>query len=276
MRMDILHPADQLVHMMNRIYLGGMTTTSGGNLSILEQNGDLWITPAGIDKGSLHRTDIVCIKHTGSVSSHRKPSSELHFHQAIYKACNGSVSAILHAHSSALMAFSMMHIVPNLNLIPNARLVCKSVGLAPYARMGSADLGNVLADAFRQGHHAVLLENHGVCIGADNMANAYRIFETLERNARIELMASRLGELNVLSDEQIDLARVKANAHLGDLKPRHHTSEELAMRRDMVRLIQRGISQQLFSSSQGTLSARLSDGSFLITPYGLDRASIQE
>lgn len=34
MRFDLLHPADQLVMMMSRIYYRGMTTTSGGNLSI--------------------------------------------------------------------------------------------------------------------------------------------------------------------------------------------------------------------------------------------------
>ena len=32
-----------------------MTTTSGGNLSIRDDNGDVWITPSGIDKGSLTR-----------------------------------------------------------------------------------------------------------------------------------------------------------------------------------------------------------------------------
>jgi hypothetical protein len=44
---------------MERIYGYGMTTTSGGNLSILDDNGDFWITPAGVDKGSLTRSDIV-------------------------------------------------------------------------------------------------------------------------------------------------------------------------------------------------------------------------
>ena len=34
MNINLLHPADQLVMMMNRIYHYGMTTTSGGNLSI--------------------------------------------------------------------------------------------------------------------------------------------------------------------------------------------------------------------------------------------------
>ena len=50
---NLMHPADQLVTLMQRIYQYGMTTTSGGNLSILDENGDIWITPTGIDKGSL-------------------------------------------------------------------------------------------------------------------------------------------------------------------------------------------------------------------------------
>jgi len=56
-----MHPADQLVVIMDRIYRGGMTTTSGGNLSIRDDNGDIWITPSGVDKGSLTRQDIMQI-----------------------------------------------------------------------------------------------------------------------------------------------------------------------------------------------------------------------
>jgi L-fuculose-phosphate aldolase len=45
MRFDLLHPREQLVQIMDRIYRYGLTTTSGGNLSVLDDNGDLWITP---------------------------------------------------------------------------------------------------------------------------------------------------------------------------------------------------------------------------------------
>ena len=55
MNINYLHPADQLVMIMERIYQYGMTTTSGGNLSILDDNGDVWMTPGGVDKGSLTR-----------------------------------------------------------------------------------------------------------------------------------------------------------------------------------------------------------------------------
>ena len=44
---------------MERIYRYRMTTTPGGNLSIRDECGDIWITPARIDKGSLRREDIV-------------------------------------------------------------------------------------------------------------------------------------------------------------------------------------------------------------------------
>ena len=55
MKFELMHPADQLVMIMDRIYRYGMTTTSGGNLSIKDDNGDVWITPSGIDKGNLTR-----------------------------------------------------------------------------------------------------------------------------------------------------------------------------------------------------------------------------
>ena len=42
MRFELLHPADQLVMIMNRIYYYGMTTTSGGNLSIMDEDGNIW------------------------------------------------------------------------------------------------------------------------------------------------------------------------------------------------------------------------------------------
>ena len=85
MNMNMMHPADQLVMIMERIYGYGMTTMSGGNLSILDDNGDIWITPGSIDKGNLTRNDIVCIKADGTIQGIHKPSSEYPFHQKIYQ-----------------------------------------------------------------------------------------------------------------------------------------------------------------------------------------------
>src|SRR6516162_6450752 len=78
-----LHPRDEILQAMERIYRYRMTTTSGGNLSIREANGDVWITPARVDKGGLRRDDIVCVRANGEVDGVRRPSSELPIHQQI-------------------------------------------------------------------------------------------------------------------------------------------------------------------------------------------------
>jgi L-fuculose-phosphate aldolase len=73
MKFNLLHPADQLVMIMQRIYQYGMTTTSGGNLSIRDDNGDVWITPSGIDKGSLTRDDMCRVTPDGQVYGPHRP-----------------------------------------------------------------------------------------------------------------------------------------------------------------------------------------------------------
>ncbi|HEC44262.1 MAG TPA: class II aldolase/adducin family protein, partial [Bacteroides sp.] len=39
------HPRDQITEVIRRIYTAGLTTTSGGNISILDDDGDIWVTP---------------------------------------------------------------------------------------------------------------------------------------------------------------------------------------------------------------------------------------
>ena len=164
MHFELQHPADQLVMIMDRIYKYGMTTTSGGNLSVRDDNGDIWITPAGIDKGSLTRNDIMQVKPDGTVIGPHKPSSELPFHRDIYRA-RPDLRAIVHAHPPTLVAFSLARKIPNTHLVSNASLVCGEVALAKYAVPGSEELGKNIAAEFTKGHNTVLLENHGVVCG---------------------------------------------------------------------------------------------------------------
>ena len=81
----MMHPADQIVTIMNRLYYYGMTTTTGGNLSVRDGDGTVWISPSGVDKGSLRREDIVRITPEGEIVGHHKPSVEYPFHLAIYR-----------------------------------------------------------------------------------------------------------------------------------------------------------------------------------------------
>lgn len=270
MRFELLHPADQLVMIMQRIYVYGMTTTSGGNLSIRDEDGDVWITPSGVDKGSLHREDIVRVKPDGDLIGPHKPSVELPFHIEIYR-IRPDIKAILHAHPPTLVAFSLARQIPDTCLVPDVPLVCGKVAMAEYEVPGSEKLGESIARRFSEGFNTVMMENHGCVCGAEDLFAAFMAFETLDFSGRMEIYAKKIGVPRRLTQEQITYFAAKENPVMDAFVARYADSEERAVRRDMCKFIHRAYDQRLFTSTQGTFSQRLGDGSFLITPYHMDR-----
>lgn len=273
MDFELLHPADQLVMIMERIYQYGMTTTSGGNLSIKDENGDVWITPAGIDKGSLTNQDIVRVKPDGTVIGRHKPSSELPFHLSTYKQ-RPDVRAVLHAHSPALVSFSIVRKIPDTSLIPDANLVCGEVGIAEYGLPGSEDLGDKIAKVLKKGINAVLLENHGAVVVGKTIFEAFMVFETLDFCAKLQINAERIGKPVGLTPDHLNVSEQKRHVEMEEYVPSGYSSHEKLIRKEMCGLIHRAYNQRLFTSTQGTFSVRLDESSFVITPCSADRKYI--
>jgi L-fuculose-phosphate aldolase len=258
---------------MERIYRYRMTTTSGGNLSIREANGDVWITPARVDKGALTRDDIVLVRTDGTVKGARRPSSELPIHQLIRER-RPELGGIVHAHPVALVAFSLAHEVPNTRLFHQAWKVCGSVGFAPYKLPGTVELGATVADTFAQGFNCAILENHGVVTAGDSLQRAFRRFETLEFTAKTLIKARLLGgEAQFLSDEQLAVEE-RRGALEEEFDPGAPSSEENEVRRKLSEFVRRAYRQRLFISTLGSFSARVDDGAFVVTPFEVDRGYV--
>jgi L-fuculose-phosphate aldolase len=274
MRFELLHPADQIVMIMQRIYAYGMTTTSGGNLSIKDENGDVWITPAGVDKGSLARRDVIRVAPDGTATGPHRPSSELPFHLSIY-ARRPDLRAVLHAHPPALVAFSIVRKTPQTNLIPNVREICGPLAYAEYCLPGSEGLGDNIACVFARGVDTVLLENHGIVLGATDLFRAFMAFETLDFCARLEIGARRMGTPRLLTPEQLALTAPRRQQAVPTFVPGPASSLERTARREMCELVHRAYDQQLVSSTQGTFSQRVDGTSFVITPFGVDRKYLE-
>lgn len=268
MDMKFMHPADQLVLMMDRIYNYGMTTTSGGNLSILDENGDVWITPGSIDKGNLTRKDMVCIKKDGTIEGIHKPSSEYPFHLKVYET-RRDIKAVLHAHPPALVAFSIVRQIPNTKLIPNAYVGCGKIAMAEYGLPGSKDLGDKIAKEFEKGCDIAVLENHGVVVGSDSLFNAFKAFETLDFCARLQIDASIIGKPKSLSEDKMQLKYTKDHYNMEEYVPEVITSQEKEARNEMCNLVHRAYNQKLINATQGSFSQRLEGDKFVITPYNV-------
>lgn len=274
MNIQYIHPADQIVMFMQRVYDKKLTSMSGGNLSVRDNEGNIWITPASIDKGSLTRRDIICVRPNGDCEGPHAPSSELPFHRSVYK-LRPDLNAVLHAHPPALVAFSVVRRLPELNLTPTVRYMCKNIKMAAYAIPGSQALSAEVGKVFEQGCNIALLENHGVCVGAADMLTAFQQFETLNYAAELEALATRRGEIRPLSETACQMSKTNVCSELRNVSPQPCSSEELAARRDLIALIRRSYKMGLFTAAQGTYSTRLSDGSFIITPLHADPAYLE-
>lgn len=269
-----MHPRDQITMIIDKIYRSGLTTTSGGNISIIDDNGDVWVTPSAIDKGTLRPSDIICVRNNGTIEGRHKPSSEYPFHQAIYK-CRPDIKAIIHAHPPALVSFSIVRQIPNTNVIPQAKNVCGPIGYAPYEIPGSDELGVVIANEFEKGFNAVIMENHGTVVGGKDLVDTYQRFETMEFCARTLINGNTIGTPNYLSDAQIDEFEDQIPRLLPEMDKPEYPSDEREIREQIKRIVHRACDQGLMISSYGTVSVRWRGNDFLITPTNVARWDIQ-
>lgn len=266
-----LHPRDQLVATMARIYRYRMTTTSGGNLSILDPDGSIWITPSRVDKGSLTAGDIVRVHPDDRREGIHPPSSEFPFHREIYRR-RPDLKALVHAHPGALVAFSICRQLPDTRVQSHVHEVCGRVALAPYACPGTQALGDRIAETFASGADCVLLENHGVVIGGRDLQEAFQRFETLEFAAQSLIRAAGLGPIQVLPPEML---AVHTTAPFTTLPDHPASNREKELRTEICRFTQRAYQQRLLISTAGAFSARVEGDEFVITPRRRDRLAVQ-
>lgn len=265
-----MSPAELISFIIQRIYRDGLTTTSGGNISAMDENGDIWITPAGVDKGNLQSSDIIRIEAGGKISGRHKPSSEYPFHKAVYKA-RKDIKAIIHAHPPALVSFSIARQIPDTGVIANARRICGDIGYAAYDLPGSEALGLKIDEQFLKGFNAVIMENHGAVIGGSSLADVYRRFETLEYCAKTILYGKILGRVRHLSAEQIRLFENQLPGLMPEMDVSSHPQDETEKRSSVCEIMDRACRQSLMISTFGTASVRCTENDFLITPAGKTR-----
>jgi sugar (pentulose or hexulose) kinase/ribulose-5-phosphate 4-epimerase/fuculose-1-phosphate aldolase len=207
----------QIVQCMNRVYKQGLTTSSGGNISIIDDQGIVYITPAALDKGNLSPEVVAAVPLTGTPSaSGPRPSSELAFHRQVYQSSHSrGVNALLHAHSRALSAFAACRKMPDIQHIFSAVAADskgKPLTFAPYGIPGSDYLGGILARVLADGlkddlSDCALMENHAVLVSGANLWECFERFELLEFGARMLLLSGPLGGVHYSSP--IKVAPVK-------------------------------------------------------------------
>lgn len=266
--MNDSNPTAQLAATMNRLYAFSLTTTSGGNLSIRDDIGGLWITPGGIDKSRLNPESIIHIDEEGNVEGSFNPSVETAFHKGIYEV-RDDVKAVMHAHAPASSAFCIHNSVPNLKLIPQVYNMTGPAILSGYATPGTLWLSDNVVKKAKESFNTILLDNHGAITTGVSLLNALQNYEGLDVCAKAQILATSLGLSPVEpGDDALKIVSATATSTYDTFVP---SNSYLKEREELCGMARRAYLRRLFTSNLGSLSLRISKDEFLITPFGGDR-----
>ena len=167
---------EELVKYGKKLVTANLTKGTGGNLSVFDRaNGTVAITPSGIDFFEITPEDIVILDLDGKVvEGNRVPSSEWEMHLMQYRTRN-DIDAVIHAHTTYATVFAVL----NWELPPSHYMIAvagPNVRCAKYATYGTHELAVNATEAMKD-RRAVILANHGILSGAQDLLNAFNIIE---------------------------------------------------------------------------------------------------
>lgn len=200
--MLLQHEREKIVEYGKKLITSGLTKGTGGNISIFNREKRLAaISPSGLDYFETNPEDIVVVDLDGNVvDGARKPSSELEMHLIFYRK-RDDIDALVHTHSPfAKTIASLRWELPAVSYLvayagPNVRC-------SEYATFGTKELAEAAYNGMED-RRAVLLANHGLIAGANNVATAFTIAEEIEFCSQIYYQTKAIGEPVLLPKEEM-------------------------------------------------------------------------
>jgi L-fuculose-phosphate aldolase len=186
-----------------RLVAADLLGAAEGNLSARLPGGTFLVTPSGVSKAALEPGQLLEVDTAGRVvNGAGRPSTELPMHLAAY-AARPDAMALVHAHPITAVGFTIAGVAWPGDLVPEAAVTLGPVAIAPFATPGTAEVAASLAP-YLAGHDVLLLCRHGaLCLGA-TVDEALGRMETLERVARMALVALALGRCEPLPPATVD------------------------------------------------------------------------
>jgi L-fuculose-phosphate aldolase len=197
----------------------GLVVGTSGNVSARTPDGNILVSPSGLDYAILEPEDVVLMDLDGKMlEGSFEPSVETPMHTGIYRA-RPEAGGIVHTHArySTTLACLNWEILP-IHYMLTVLSDEGTVPIARYATYGTEELARNAAQALGDSHRACLLRNHGTIAVGASVSEAYARTELLEEMAEIYYRAKLAGEPMLLTPQQ--MAEVSAKIHdYGQSKP---------------------------------------------------------
>ncbi len=194
---------EEVAYFMRRLYTQGLTTCSGGNLSLRVDADTVLITPSALDKGELRGDQIAMFTLAGeNLTPQFKSSIETGMHLSVMRA-RPDINAIVHAHPVTATSFAAMNMDVNVHLTAESYAVLGTPKRAPYCIMGSDGLAAIVADCLKDCDVA-LMQNHGVICVGKTMLNAFDRLEVMEAAAKMTWITATMKAASPMTGDQVE------------------------------------------------------------------------
>jgi L-fuculose-phosphate aldolase len=212
LREEVARVAKQLIH-------SGLVTGTSGNVSASTPEGEVLMTPSGIDYGELEPNDVVLVGVAGEVlEGSLQPSTETPMHTGIYRA-RPEVGAVVHTHSVFATTLACLGwTIPPVHYMLTTLSEDGEIPLAPYTTYGTEQLADYAAEALGESRNACLLQNHGTITVGDSPEEAFSRTVVLEEMAEIYYRTRVAGGPVLLAPEQVEDVAAKISGY-GQTKP---------------------------------------------------------
>ena len=198
---------DEVIRAVEEMYAQGLITPTGGNVSVrIPGKDELWITPNSSFKGALRSDMLARIDLDGNPigNCHYAPSSERLLHCALYHN-NASIGAVIHSHAAKATILGLAGL-PFLPISTEAAFIGE-IPRIPFIMPGTVELAEAVRAAAKD-TAAVIMQNHGLIVGGQNLRHAADMTLIIEQTADKLIACHMLGKTPpVLPDEIVTAVR---------------------------------------------------------------------
>jgi L-fuculose-phosphate aldolase len=202
--LDHLNLRKEIVQTCRRMRASGLVAGTEGNVSARTPEGNVLITPSGLDYAVTEPEDIVVVSLDGeTLEGAFEPSVETPMHTGIYRSRSETLSIVhTHARFSTTLACLNWEIPPVHYMLANLSDDGR-VPVARYAPYGTEELARGAVRALGRSHRTCLLRNHGTISVGATVSEAYSRTELLEQMAEIYYRARAAGEPVILTAAEV-------------------------------------------------------------------------
>ncbi len=270
MKFNALIESEQIIEVIERLKVKNIRLQDDGCISMLDDEGNIWITPDKFDDTEASIEDIVMVDQEGEVEGKNAPSKYLELHREIYRT-NIKVRAICHIFSPS---FAIIGDEFNYGILTSLPNISKKIGTIAVEELGQPqdeEWIQSITNHFEGYRATIVFKGTGLLVSGPSLHNVFFKVENIEKIACTYIKSKPIGSSKRPNVDAVDMVQNYQPEGVVSLRGRKSFTDFSAYHKDLIELIETAYRNEWVTASSGSFSVRAEKDSFFINSNDLDR-----